>query len=111
MSHLSTIKTSLKNLDYLEKSLKDLDINYELDSSNAKLVIYQKSNNIEFSWNGKEFELITDLSFWEQKFSIDEFLKRLISRYTYYTVSNESKILGFEKIKEEDNVILLERWV
>ena len=62
-------------------------------------------------WNNKEFELVTDLSFWEQNVSIDEFLENLVKQYTYEAICNETENLGFTKIKEENNTILLERWI
>ena len=118
MSHLSKIKTSLKNLNYLEKSLENLNINYttifedENSVSNSpKLTIEQRKYNIEFIWNGIEFELVTDLSFWEQKFSVDEFLEKLLKQYSYQAIFNETENLGFKKVKEENDIILLERWV
>ena len=74
-------------------------------------MIQQKKYDIEFLWNGKEFELATDLSFWEQDLSVDEFLERLVKNYTYQAICNETENLGFKKINEENDVILLERWV
>ena len=117
MSHLSKVKTCLKEIEFLKKSLKKLNVNYNLISIKQdgfmldKIVIPQQKSNIEFNWNGQEYELSTDLSFWQQRLPVNEFLNKVIQNYTYFSVLEETKILGFEKVKAEENVILMERWV
>jgi hypothetical protein len=66
------MKTRFQNLFYLEKALNKLNIvnkqqekiNTELNSYNANLIIPQSNGyDIEFAWNGKEYELVVDMSF------------------------------------------------
>jgi hypothetical protein len=73
MSHFTHIKTRFQNLFYLEKALNKLNINHEkqrkiIDDSksyNTNLVISQSNGyDIEFVWNGQEYELVADMSFW-----------------------------------------------
>ncbi|MEO0760182.1 MAG: DUF1257 domain-containing protein, partial [Cyanobacteria bacterium J06648_16] len=79
MSHLSKVKTELRDLSVLRKALVRLKFNHQLiaDSEKAieKIVIFQDKSNIEFVWNGKTYELHSDLNFWQQRWPVDEFLK------------------------------------
>ena len=114
MSHLSKVKTSLKEVGFLKKSLEKLQIPYftEHTLSNIEhVVIPQTKSNIEFVWNGYEYELSTDLSFWQQRVPVDEFLNTVTQTYTYFSVLEETQVLGFEEVKVAENVILMERWV
>ena len=114
MSHLSKVKTSLKEISFLKKSLTKLNIPFNVETTLDNLetiVIPQQKSNIEFSWNGHEYELSTDLSFWQQRVPVDEFLNKVTQTYTYFSVLEETEILGFEKVSADENVILMERWV
>ena len=92
MSHFTHIETRFQNLFYLEKALNKLDIDYTRTKKitnvhNSKshdvdinLQISQSNGyDIEFSWNGQEYELVADTSFWEQRESIPGFIKILRS--------------------------------
>ena len=81
MSHFTKIKTKLSDRVTLEKSLSDLNIEWEVGAEkirgyknqehSAEIVVRQKNNHdIGFKWNGKEYELVTDLMFWDQKYSV-----------------------------------------
>ena len=106
MSHFSKIKTSLRDLDTLKLTLSDLEINWQADDQkvrgynnqthHAEIVISQSesSYDIGFHWNGKEFELVSDLQFWEQKFSVESFLDKVSQRYAYNCIINESITLS-----------------
>jgi len=70
-------------LFYLEKALNKLNISDEeqrkaIDDSksyNTNLVISQSNGyDIEFVWNGQEYELVADMSFWEQSSPIETFI-------------------------------------
>ena len=86
MSHFSKIQTSLKDLDLLKRSLNDLSIQWEPELNRvrgyrdqttfANLVIKQNNNyDIGFSWNGFEYQLVADIQFWQQPWSIEYFLR------------------------------------
>ena len=75
MSHFTHIKTRFQNLFYLEKALNRLNITHKQQEkiittsnstlNNINLVIPQSNGyNIEFCWNGNEYELVVDISFW-----------------------------------------------
>ena len=126
MSHFSYIKTRIQNLGYLEKALNKLNIHYELDSKIIKgydndrllvdLIIPQKNGyDIGFKWNGVNYELVTDLSFWDQKYSNETFMDKLTQTYASQIILNETKRQGFNNIEEKTNIdgsisIVLERW-
>ena len=107
MSHFTKIKTKLYNLTILKKSLDDLSLETETGSKEirgynnqthvAELVIKQSNNHdIGFAWNGSEYELVTDLMFWSQPYSVDKFLNQVNQRYAYNSIVEMSKREGFQ---------------
>ena len=76
MSHFTHIKTHFQNLFYLEKALNRLNINYKQqeetnsNSSHISLIIPESNGyDISFCWNGQEYDLIADISFWEEYYA------------------------------------------
>ena len=121
MSHFSKIQTSLKDLDLLKKSLSDLSIHWEPELNRvrgykeqttfANIVIKQANNyDIGFSWNGFEYQLVADIQFWQQPWSIELFLDRVSQRYAYNSIVESTSNQGFQTINEtvqEDGSIKL----
>ena len=126
MSHFSNIKTQIRNLSSLKEALTDMEVDwksgpvpvrgYQGQTRSAEVAIAQENDyDIGFSWNGKEYELVADLQYWQQPLSVDGFLKRLTQRYAYRTVLSETANQGFavaEEAKNEDGSIRLvvQRW-
>lgn len=124
MSHFTHIKTRFQNLFYLEKALNSLNINFkeqEKINENSKLetvnVIIPQLNgyNIEFSWNGQEYEMVVDMSFWEQSSPIETFIDKIAQQYAGEVIIGESQKIGFQPIKYNQNIdgsntLILERW-
>ena len=121
MSHFTYVTTCFKNLHYLEKALKKLNITYKKSQlvqkeSETQLSIYQSNNHeIHFTWNGKEYELVTDLSFWEQSQPVETFLDKISHQYACELVIGENQKIGFklQSSKQEQNRstrVVLERW-
>lgn len=126
MSHFSSIKTQIRNINSLKASLEDLGINwkqgpssvrgYQGKTSQAEIVIEQENNyDIGFSWNGQEYELVADLQYWQQPWTVDGFLQRVTQGYALHTVLTQSSQQGFnvtEQQKNEDGSIRLvvQRW-
>ena len=121
MSHFTNMKTSFQNLTYLEKALNKLEILHqkqanvtELDKSS--LVISQSNGyNIEFVWNGQEYELVVDMSFWEQPYPVESFIDKVAQQYAGEVIIGESQKLGFQPVKYQQNsdgsnTVVLERW-
>ena len=105
MSHFTNMKTSFQNLTYLEKALNKLEILHqkqentiELEKSN--LVINQSNGyDIEFAWNGQEYELVVDMSFWEQPYPVESFIDKVAQQYAGEVIIGESQKLGFQPVK------------
>ena len=126
MSHFSKIQTSLKDLDLLKKSLNDLSIYWEPELNQvrgykdqttfANIVIKQDNNyDIGFSWNGFEYQLVADIQFWQQPWSIETFLDRVSQRYAYNSIVESTSNQGFQSVSEtvqEDGSIklTLQKW-
>ena len=124
MSHFTHIKTRFQNLFYLEKALNKLNINYEkqskkiddLKSYNTNLVISQSNGyNVEFVWNSQEYELVADMSFWEQSSPIENFIETISQQYAGEVIIGESQKVGFQPVQYQQNsdgsnTLILERW-
>lgn len=122
MSHFTHMKTRFQNLFYLEKALNRLNIVHEeqktnnLESSNKNLMIPQSNGyDIEFAWNGQEYELIVDMSYWEQPYPIESFIDKIAQQYAGEVIIGESQKTGFQPIKYQQNAdgsntLILERW-
>lgn len=124
MSHFTHMKTRFQSLFYLKKALNALNIShkeeYTLKSnsnlSNVNLIIPQSNDHdIKFSWNGKEYELILDISFWKQLYPIENFVDKIAQEYAGEVIIGESKKIGFQPVKYErnsdgSNRLILERW-
>ena len=126
MSHFTNMKTRFQNLFYLEKALNRLDITHQREkkvidkysskSYNINLVIPQSNNyDITFNWNGEEYELVLDASFWIQPYPVESFINKLSQHYANDVIITESQKIGFQPIKSKQNVdgsntITLQRW-
>lgn len=123
MSHFTHMKTRFQNLSYLKKALSKLNLNYkkqdilsDSELSHTNLIIPQSNGyDIEFAFNGKEYELIVDMSFWEQKYPIESFIDKIAQQYAGEVIIGESQKTGFQPIKYQQNndgsnTLVLERW-
>ena len=124
MSHFTHIKTRFQNLFYLEKALNRLNIvhqekntnNSNLELSKINLVIPQSNGyDIEFAWNGQEYELIVDMSYWKQAYPIESFIDKVAQQYAGEVIIGESQKTGFQPINYQKNndgstTLILERW-
>ena len=122
MSHFTHMKTCFRNLNYLEKALSRLNIEYKeqekyiTSGNNTSLVIPQSNGyDIEFVWNGQVYELVADVSFWEQSYPIETFIDKVSKQYAGEVIIGESQKMGFQPIKYQQNVdgsntVILERW-
>jgi hypothetical protein len=115
------MKTRFQNLFYLEKALNRLNIVYKeqennIVNSNVNVVIPQSNGyDIKFDWNGEEYELVVDMSFWEQPYPIESFIDKVSQQYAGEVIIGESQKTGFQPIKYQQNAdgsntLILERW-
>ncbi|MDJ0693619.1 MAG: DUF1257 domain-containing protein [Mastigocoleus sp. MO_167.B18] len=126
MSHFSQIKTEIRNLESLKDALNDLGIDwkqgprdvrgYRGQTHAAEVTIDQDNGyDVGFTWNGKEYELVADLQYWQQNLSVEGFLRQVTQRYAYHTVVKETAKAGFqvaEQKQAQDGSIRLvvQRW-
>ena len=123
MSHFTTVKTRFRDINYLEKALANLMIKNikenNLNDSNCsinRLIIPQANgHNIQFSWNGYEYELIFDASFWEQSHPVESFINNIAQEYANETIISESQKEGFQPLNYNLNLngsktVVLQRW-
>lgn len=118
MSHFTRLKTKFQNLFYLEKALNKLNITHQKDLNiNCEKLVIPQSNgyNIEFVWNGNEYELIVDMSFWNQSYPVENFVDQIAQKYAGEVIIGESEKMGFQplsfsKSKNGSNTLVLERW-
>lgn len=126
MSHFSNIKTQIRNLSCLQSALTDLGVDwkkgpsevrgYRGETRTAEVVIEQDNNyDIGFAWNGKEYELIADLQYWQQPLSVEGFLNRVTQRYAFQTVITQTAKQGFQITEQDNNQdgsirVVVQRW-
>lgn len=126
MSHFSNIKTQIRNLSSLQNSLSKLGIDwktgpspvrgYQGQTRTAEVVINQDNNyDIGFSWNGEAYELVADLQYWQQPWTVEGFLQKVNQGYAFETVINESAKQGFQVTEQEKNEdgsirLVVQRW-
>ena len=113
MSHFTKIKTKLYDRVTIEKSLSDLNIEWELEAEKirgynnqehaADIVIRQNNNHdIGFKWNNSEYELVADLMFWNQTYSVDKFLNQVHQRYAFNLITKVSEEQSLQFVEAEN---------
>ena len=124
MSHFTHLKTRFQSLFYLEKALNKSNIAHQkneiivADSKSSQLNLRIPQSNgydIEFSWNGQEYELIVDMSFWEQPYTVESFIDKMSQQYASEVIIGEGQKTGFQPTKykqnsDGSNTLILERW-
>ncbi len=126
MSHFSQIKTQIRNLTSLQAALTDLGIEWKAEPETVKgyrgqsreaaiAIVQENGYDVGFSWNGKEYELVADLQYWQQPLSVEGFLRQVTQRYAYHTVVNETAKQGFQISEQQQNTdgsirLLVQRW-
>ena len=126
MSHFSQIKTKILELDALEAALRDLGIDskrgdmevrgYQGQTQAASVIISQDNGyDIGFQWDGESYQLVADLQYWKQQWSVETFIDKVTQRYAYQTIVTESERKGFQVVEQaraEDGSVrlVLQRW-
>ena len=109
MSHFSTVKTELRQLEPLVQALEDLGYSpeqgerpvrgYRGQTVTADLAdAMQEGGDLGFRWNAQSgaYELVTDLDLWKQTIPIERFLAKLTQRYALNTVLTATSHEGFQ---------------
>jgi hypothetical protein len=125
MSHFSQVKTQIRSLEPLQKALTDLGLTwsgpstlrgYRGDTTSAEVVLQQENGyDVGFRWNGTEYELVADMHYWQQPWTVESFLRKVLQRYAIQTVMTESANQGFNLTEQETQQdgsvrLVLQRW-
>ena len=128
MSHFSTVKTELRQLEPLVQALKDLGYSpdhgerpvrgYRGQTVTADLAVaMDNGGDLGFRLNEKTgaYELVTDLDLWKQTIPVERFLSKLTQRYALNTVLKASGIEGFQvaeqQVKQDGSIeLVVTRW-
>jgi hypothetical protein len=128
MSHFSTVKTELRQLEPLVQALKDRGYSpdqgerpvrgYRGQTVTADLAVaMDNGGDLGFRLNEKTgaYELVTDLDLWKQTIPVERFLSKLTQRYALNTVLKASGIEGFEvaeqQVKQDGSIeLVVTRW-
>ena len=113
MSHFTKITTKLYDRATIEKSLADLNIEWETgcdkirgynnQEHEADIVILQyNKHDIGFKWNNNEYELVADLMFWDQPYSVDKFLNQVHQRYAFNLITKVTEEQGLQFVETEN---------
>lgn len=109
MSHFSTVKTELRQLEPLRGALEDLGYapdtgtntvrGYRGQTVDAELsVAIEGGADFGFRWNptSHAYEFVTDLDLWRQPVPVERFLSQLTQRYALRAVLEASRQEGFD---------------
>ena len=128
MSHFSTVKTELRQLDPLVQALKDMGFppeqvarpvrGYQGQTVTADLAVTMPvGGDLGFRWNSKSgaYELVTDLDLWKQQIPIERFLAKLTQRYALNTVLAATSNEGFQvaehtQSQDGSSELVVTRW-
>ena len=128
MSHFSTVKTELRQLEPLVQALEDLGYSpeqgerpvrgYRGQTVTADLAVaMQEGGDLGFRWNAQSgaYELVTDLDLWKQTIPIERFLAKLTQRYAFNTVltatSNEGFQVSEQRVTQDGSIeLVVTRW-
>jgi len=128
MSHFSTVKTELRDLQSLCEALADLghatrqgDLpvkGYRGQTVVAQLAISQANgSDIGFRWSAEtgSYGLVTDLDLWQQPVPVERFLALLNQRYALRSILSASVAEGFQVAEQSNGLdgtieLVVTRW-
>ena len=124
MSHFTTIKTEIRDLNMLKKALNSLSYKeikendivrgYMGNKQNADLVIKNTNGyDIGFVNEAGVYNIVAD--FWGVKLNQDEFTNKVVQRYSYEIIKDQSAIQGFsiseESVQKDGTIkIVVQKW-
>ena len=103
-SHFSTIQTSFTDKDILFQTLKELDYqvinnveniainSYDNENTIPEIIIKQSNGyDIGFKLDGKDYQLVSDLQFWNLPIPVSAFLEKITQKYALNSVLYTAK--------------------
>ena len=115
MSHLSTIKTQLREAEPLIKALTQLG--YEINQEEKFVKGYKgqftavdismdlpSETKVGFKWdnNSNAYELVTDLDLWKFNLPVERFISKVTQMYAYQTIISKTVEDGYQIVEEKN---------
>ena len=115
MSHFSTIKTQIKEVEPLIKAINQLG--YVIDQENKFVKGYKgKSTAVDismnlpgdtkvgFKWdvNSNSYELVTDLDLWKFDLPVERFISKITQMYAYNTIISKTEEDGYQIVEQKN---------
>ena len=128
MSHFSTIKTQLREVEPLIKALNQLGyiINQEekfVKGYNGQFTAVDismdlpRNTKVGFKWdnNSNSYELVTDLDLWKFDLPVERFISKVTQMYAYQTIISKTKDDGYQIVEQKNkndgsNELVLTKW-
>ena len=128
MSHFSTIKTQLKEVEPLIKALNQLGFSINQDENFINGYRGQKTNvdicvdlhentKAGFKWNKNTnaFELVADLDLWKFDIPVERFISKVTQMYAYHTIIMKTEKDGYQIVEQKNKndgsiELVLTRW-
>ena len=113
MSHFSTIKTQLKEVDPLIKAINELGYQIIQEEKfvkgyKGKFTAVDISMNLPgdtkvgFKWdnNSNSYELVTDLDLWKFNIPVERFISKVTQMYAYQTIISKTEEDGYQIVEQ-----------
>ena len=115
MSHFSTIKTQLKEVEPLIQALNKLG--YEINQEKKFVKGYKgKFTAVDISIdlpgdtkvgfklnnNSNSYELVTDLDLWKFDLPVERFISKITQMYAYHTIIAKTKEDGYQIVEQKN---------
>ena len=115
MSHFSTIKTQLKEVKPLIKSLDQLGYVVNQETKFVKGYRGQftavdismdlpSETKVGFKWdnNSNSYELVTDLDLWKFELPVERFISKVTQMYAYHTIISKTEEEGYQIVEQKN---------
>ena len=115
MSHFSTIKTQIKEVQPLIKALDNLGYTVDQEEKfvkgyRGKFTAVDISMNLPgdtkvgFKWdnNANAYELVTDLYLWKFELPVERFISKVTQMYAYETIISKTKEDGYQIVEQKN---------
>ena len=126
MSHFSRIKTTIRDISILKKTLSCMDLDYKCGKYAIKdyngneqfldiLIKGHDNFSYGFALHDKEYVLVADLQLWNQNVSIEKFMDKVTQYYAYNMIMEKSSNEGFDcrvnKFQQDGSInLVVQRW-
>ena len=115
MSHFSTIKTQLREVEPLILALNNLGYSINQDEKfvkgyKGKFTSVDINMNLPgetkagFKWdeNSRAYELVTDLDLWKFDIPVERFISKVTQMYAYQTIISKTTEDGYQIVEQKN---------